>query len=285
MDDIRFGRARVNGIELHYAEAGSPDAPPVFLLHGFPEFWAGWRNQIPALVAAGYRVIAPDQRGYNLSEKPKGIAAYDLDRLAGDVVGLADHFGVEKMKLVGHDWGASVTWWCATTRQDRLEKAAMINAPHPALWLKAMREDKEQRRKSWYVQMFRLPWLPEAIMRSRNYRGLSDGLVQSSRPGTFPETDFAEYRRAWSQPGALTATVNWYRALLKKKMPKDLPWIRIPVLVIWGLEDRFGEKSGAEASLALCENGKSLFVEGATHWVQHEEPALVNAALIDFLKS
>lgn len=160
----------------------------------------------------------------------------------------------------------------------------MINAPHPALRLKGMREDRAQRRKSWYVQMFRLPRLPEFGMRTRNYKGHADGLVQSSRPGTFHESDFAEYRKAWSQPGELTATVNWYRALLRKRMPEILPWIRIPVLVIWGVEDRFGEKSMAEASLALCENGRPLFVEGATHWVQHEEPAPVNAALIDFLR-
>ncbi len=284
MNDIRFGRARVDGVDLHYAEAGAEDAPPVLLLHGFPEFWVSWREQIPALVAAGFRVIAPDQRGYNLSSKPAGVEAYDLDRLADDVIGLADHFGIAKVKLVGHDWGASVAWWLATTKPERLERVAVINAPHPALWLKAMREDKAQKRKSWYVQMFRLPWLPEAAMKARNFRALADTLVQSSRPGTFKSSDLAEYREAWSRPGALTATVNWYRALLRKRMPESLPWIKCPVLMIWGLEDRFGEKSTAEASLALCENGCALFVEGATHWVHHEEPARVNAALIEFLR-
>jgi pimeloyl-ACP methyl ester carboxylesterase len=283
-EDIRFGRARVNGIELHYAEAGRPDAPPVILLHGFPEFWAGWHAQIEALTAAGFRVIAPDQRGYNLSGKPKGVEAYDLDRLAEDVTVLADHLGIEKIKVAGHDWGASVVWWLTTTRPERIERAVMINAPHPALWRKAMREDKAQRRKSWYVQMFRLPWLPEAMMKSRNYRGLSDGLVASSRPGTFNDNIFAAYRAAWAQPGALTGMVNWYRALLKKRMPDALPWIGMPVLVIWGLDDKFGEVSGAEASLALCERGEKLFIEGATHWVHHEEPARVNAALIAFMR-
>lgn len=190
MEPIRFGQARVNGITLHYAEAGPADGPPVVLLHGFPEFWAGWRDQIPALAAAGFRVIAPDQRGYNLSDKPQGVAAYDLDRLVEDVVALADHFDIAKLKLVGHDWGASVAWWLATTRPERLERLAIINAPHPAIWRKAMRDDPVQNKKSWYVQMFRLPWLPEAMMKSRNYRGLSDGLVSSSRPGTFSEDVF-----------------------------------------------------------------------------------------------
>jgi pimeloyl-ACP methyl ester carboxylesterase len=283
-DDVRFGCAEVNGIELHYAEAGHADAPPVILLHGFPEFWAGWKAQIPALVAAGFRVIAPDQRGYNLSGKPKGVDAYDLDRLAEDATALADHLGISKMKIVGHDWGASVVWWLATAKPERVERAVAINAPHPALWRKAMREDKAQRRKSWYVQMFRLPFLPEAMMKSRNYRGLSDGLLSSSRPGTFSDATFAEYRAAWAQPGALTAMVNWYRALLKKRMPAALPWIKMPMLLIWGLDDKFGEVSGAEASLALCECGEKLLIEGATHWVHHEEPARVNAALIAFLR-
>lgn len=283
-DEIRFNRAQINGLDIHYAEAGAADAPPVILLHGFPEFWAGWRAQIPALAAAGFRVIAPDQRGYNLSGKPKGVAAYDLDRLVEDVIGLADHFGLNKVKLVGHDWGASVVWWLATTRPERLDRMVAINAPHPTLWLKAMREDKEQRRKSRYVQMFRLPWLPEAMMRSRNYKGLYDGLVSSSRPGTFTTEGLADYRAAWSRPGALTAMVNWYRALLKKRMPEALPWIEAPALVIWGLDDQFGAVSGAEASLALCEKGQKLFIEGATHWVHHEEPGRVNAALIEFLR-
>lgn len=284
MADIRFTRARVNGLDMHYAEAGAEDAPPVILLHGFPEFWAGWRRQIPALAAAGFRVIAPDQRGYNLTAKPQGVAAYDLDQLAEDVIALGDHLGMGKLKLVGHDWGASVAWWCATVRPERLERIVAINAPHPAIWLRSMREDKAQRRKSRYVQMFRLPWLPEAMMRAWNYKALWDGLVQSSRPGTFGNDDFADYRQAWSRPGALTATVNWYRALLKKPMSQDLPRIGVPVLIVWGTGDKFGEKSGAEASLALCVNGRLRLVEGATHWVHHEEPDLVNMELVGFLR-
>lgn len=283
-EDIRFGHAAVNGVVLHYAEAGPQDGPPVILLHGFPEFWAGWRHQIGALAAAGFRVIAPDQRGYNLSDKPKGVAAYDLDRLVGDVIGLADYFGIARIKLIGHDWGASVAWWLATTRPERLERMAVLNAPHPAIWRKAMREDAEQKKKSRYVQMFRLPWLPEALMRARGWRGLSDGLVASSRPGTFSDDDFADYRLAWSRPRALTAMVNWYRALLKKPMPGSLLRIKMPVLVIWGLDDKFGAVSGVEASLALCDDARRLFIEGATHWVQHEEAERVNAALVAFLR-
>src|SRR5262245_49963647 len=116
------GEADVNGVRLRYVEAGPRDGPPVMLLHGFPEGWAGWRHQIPALVDAGFRVVAPDQRGYNLSAKPAGVAAYDLDLLAGDVLALAEHLDLGPLRVVGHDWGASVAWWTASTQPQRLHK-------------------------------------------------------------------------------------------------------------------------------------------------------------------
>lgn len=280
---IRSSTAMVNGIALHYIEAGPADGIPVVLLHGFPEFWAGWRHQIPALAGAGFRVVAPDQRGYNLSGKPAGVAAYDLDVLAADVVALADHLNLGRFRLVAHDWGATVAWWLATVHPERLDRMAVLNAGHPTLWRQGMRRDPQQRRKSWYVYVMALPWLPEAIMRSRGFRALRQSLVDSSRPGTFTEQDFALYRSAWSQPGALTATINWYRALLRKRMPDTLPSIPVNTLLIWGTEDRFGERSVADASLRLCTRGRAEYIEGATHWVQHEEPRRVNDALLAFL--
>jgi pimeloyl-ACP methyl ester carboxylesterase len=280
---LRHGRATVNGVELHYVEAGPPHGEAVLLLHGFPEYWAAWRQQIPALAAAGYRVVAPDQRGYNLSAKPAGVAAYDLDVLAADVLALADHLGLGHLRLVGHDWGASVAWWIATTHPERLERLAVLNAGHPALWRRGMRRDPAQRRKSWYVYVMALPWLPEAIMRAGDYRALAQSLIDSSRPGTFSDEDLARYRGAWSQPGALTATINWYRALLRKRMPASLPPVAVQTLLIWGLDDRFGEPAIAEASLQLCSRGRADYVAGATHWIQHEEPRRVNDALLAFL--
>jgi pimeloyl-ACP methyl ester carboxylesterase len=281
---FRSAVASVNGIDLHYVEAGPGDGIPLVLLHGFPEFWFGWRHQIPALAEAGFRVLALDQRGYNLSAKPSGVAAYDLDVLAADVVAFAEQMGLDRLAVVGHDWGASVAWWLATTQPRRLLRMAILNAPHPALWKRAMRHNPAQRRKSWYVYVMALPWLPELAMRANRFKALARSLLDSSRPGTFREDDLESYRRAWAQPGALTATLNWYRALLRKRFPETLPRIDVDTLMIWGVEDKFGDRSVAEESMALCSAGRAVFVDGATHWVHHEEPERVNQLLIEFLR-
>jgi pimeloyl-ACP methyl ester carboxylesterase len=129
---LRFSRQPTNGISLHVAEAGSRSDPLVFLLRGFPEFWYAWRGQMRDLAEAGLWIVAPDQRGYNLSDKPIGVSQYDLDRVADDIVGLADHFGRQTFAIVGHDWGASVGWWLATRHRERITRFAALNAPHPA---------------------------------------------------------------------------------------------------------------------------------------------------------
>src|SRR5512145_875022 len=145
-------------IHLHVAQAGSPDGPLVILLHGFPEFWYGWRRQIPALASAGYRLWAPDQRGYNLSDKPDGIAAYNLDDLAADVIGLIDAARQEKAYLVGHDWGAAVAWRVANQYPERLQRLVVMNVPHPAVMAQHVRRSFAQLRKSWYILFFQIPW-------------------------------------------------------------------------------------------------------------------------------
>ncbi len=280
----RFTLRSVNGIALHVAEAGPENGPLVMLLHGFPEFWYGWRRQIPALAAAGYRVIAPDQRGYNLSGKPLGIAAYDLDRLAEDILALARDAGARRFSIVGHDWGATVGWWLVTRYPHRVHRFAALNAPHPGLWRRAMHDDPEQRRKSRYVQAFRLPMLPEFLLRRQNYKALAQALIETKRAGTVSEADLGAYRAAWSKPGALTAMVNWYRALLRKEfLAQDIRRIEPRTLIIWGVEDKFAIPELAERSRRLCENGSLVYVDAATHWVQHDEPERVNALLIDFL--
>ena len=189
------------------------------LLHGFPEFWYGWRHQVDALAGAGYRVVMPDQRGNNKSDRPAGVAAYDLDLVARDIVDLAEGLGARRFRLVGHDWGAAVGWWIASRHPERLERFVALNAPHPAVWKDAMRNHPEQRRKSWYVQAFRVPGLPEFLMRQRNFNALATALRDGKRPEACTDADLAQYRSAWSMPGALTGMVNWYRALLRKPMP------------------------------------------------------------------
>lgn len=275
---------QANGMALHVAEAGPADGPLVILLHGFPEFWFGWRELIEPLAAEGFRVIAPDQRGYNLSAKPKGVAAYRLDLLADDMFALADAVGRKSFSLIGHDWGASVAWWMATRRPGPIERMAILNAPHPAVWLKSMTEDPAQRKRSQYVKMLRTPWLPELMVRAGGYRGLAEAFESSTRPEAFGPGAVAAYQAAWRQPGALTAMLNWYRALFAQDL--SIPpagSISTPTL-IWGDQDAFAEPHLAEASAALCANAKVLHLPAATHWVAHDEPDKVRSAIVGFLK-
>lgn len=281
---MRFSKIAANGIHLHVAEDGLPDNPLVFLLHGFPEFWYGWRNQIGPLAERGFHVVAPDQRGYNLSDKPKGVVSYDLDRLAADVTALADHFGRETFAVVGHDWGASVGWWLAGHSGRRVRRLAALNAPHPAVWREAMRSNPVQKRKSGYVRLFQLPYLPEFLIGLDRFKALRKGFHDSARPEAFSEADLERYRVAWSQPGALTATINYYRALLNKPLLPGVQYrIDCPTLVIWGRQDAYAVPELAESSLKLCNEGRIAYLDQSSHWVQHDEPEKVLALLAGFL--
>lgn len=270
-----------NGVELHVIEAGPASGPLVILLHGFPDFWWGWRHQIEALSAQGFRVVAPDQRGYNLSDKPRGIRAYDLDTLAADVVGLADFYHRDIFCLAGHDWGGIIAWHVASRYPRRVERLAILGAPHPEVFLRFVRRDLRQAFKSTYAAFFQLPWLPEMVLKAGRFALLRRALVSSSRPGTFSTQDLERYLEAWKQPGALTAMLNYYRALGRRRWGRSSR-VELPTLLIWGLRDVFLEPGVARASLKLCDNGQSLFLESAGHWVQLEESETVNAALLRF---
>ena len=267
---------------------GPENGTSVVLLHGFPEFHYGWRRQIPALTAAGFRVIVPDQRGYNLSDKPKGIAAYDVDVLVRDVIGLLDHFGIRKAKLVGHDWGAVMAWTVAIQCPERLEKLAILNVPHPDVMAHFILGDSAQRKKSWYVYFFQLPFA-EWILRHNNFQNLERVLV--GRRGSFTPEDIREYKKAWSQPGALTGMLNWYRAAVRRGLRGSWNLKRIhahpvktPTLMLWGKHDVALSHAMAQPSIKLCERGELVMFDRATHWVQHDAAEEVNEKLIAFLK-
>jgi pimeloyl-ACP methyl ester carboxylesterase len=280
---VRFSRRACNGITLNVAEAGPDDGPLVVLLHGFPEFWFGWRDQIAPLAAAGFHVVLPDQRGYNLSDKPTGVPSYDLDVLADDVVALARHYTQEPFRLVGHDWGAVAAWWAATRHAHALRTLCVLNCPHPTVWRDAMESDPVQRRASRYVRAFALPWLPERLMRSGNYRALV-GAIRGARRAV-GDAEIEEYRKAWRQPGALTAMVNWYRAFLKRKPTPVAPAsIAVPVHIIWGEQDPYALPALARASKALCADATLTMLPDATHWVAHDDPDRVNALLLAALE-
>jgi epoxide hydrolase 4 len=282
---LRFSRYTTNGVTLHCAEAGPEDGRLVILLHGFPEFWYGWRYQIDALARAGYRVVAPDQRGYNKSTKPEGVAAYSIDTLAADVIGLADSLGRTCFALAGHDWGGVVGWWAVSRYPDRIERFAALNAPHPMAGRDAVRNNPVQRKMSRYVGFFRLPWLPEFALRWENFKALTYAFRQSRRPDAFSDADLAKYRAAWSEPRALTAMLNWYRAIAPKQVPAEgPPRITVPVLVIWGVRDAYLVPELAEASAKFCTSASVASIDEATHWVQYDARERVNELLLAFLK-
>jgi pimeloyl-ACP methyl ester carboxylesterase len=282
--DLEHSTIRTNGIRLHVVQAGPKSGVPVLLLHGFPETWRCWIRQLPALVKAGCRVIAPDQRGYNLSDKPAGIRSYCLETLVEDITGLIKALDYEKVNLVGHDFGALVAWRLAIKYPEKLHRLGIINVPHPAVLRRFLQRDLEQMRRSLYALFFQLPWLPEMSMRIANWRGAALAIRRSGKPHAFSDEDIAAYKEAWSQPGAITAMLNWYRAAAR--YPAEITngmRVRMPALILWGAQDFALSRRMARPSLDYCDDGRLIFFPGASHWVQREEPEEVNRHLLEFI--
>ncbi|HXM70520.1 MAG TPA: alpha/beta fold hydrolase, partial [Thermoanaerobaculia bacterium] len=208
--DLREGYAEIGDVRLHYVEAGQ--GPLVVLLHGFPEFWYGWRQQIAPLAAAGFRVVAPDMRGYNLSSRPDGVAAYDTDPLTADIRGLIHERGAETAMLVGHDWGGSIAWATAMNHPEVVDRLAILNAAHPRKLSQGLHHPG-QLRKSWYFFFFDLPELPEAVVHADRWHFFRHFLRDARPAFTAEQTD--RYIEAWSQPGAATAMINYYRSSVR----------------------------------------------------------------------
>lgn len=275
----------VNGLALHVVEAGRAGDPVVVLLHGFPEFWWAWRHQITPLAEAGYHVVVPDLRGYNTSAAPQEVAAYDLDILAADVVGLADAFGAERVHLVGHDWGAVIGWWVAARHPKRLNRVVLMDGPHPDVWGVQALAHPTQALRSTYVALFQLPWLPEATLGGFDFSGLRAMMERSAKPDTFEPGALDRYAQAWAQPGSLTAMLNYYRALRQRPRSVEPARIAPPTLILWAEDDVFLEAHVAQAGLALCDRGELEFVPDASHWLHIEQPARINARIRDWLGS
>ncbi|MGH3179269.1 MAG: alpha/beta fold hydrolase [Streptosporangiaceae bacterium] len=279
--DLREGYAEIGDQRLHYVEAG--EGPLVVLLHGFPEFWYGWRQQIAPLAAAGFRVVAPDTRGYNLSSKPEGVAAYDVGLLADDIKGLIHERGAETAMLVGHDWGGSIAWTLAMNHPEVVDRLAILNAAHPRKLSQGLHHP-DQLRKSWYFFFFALPDLPETVVHANHWHFFRHFLRDARPPFTPEQTD--RYVEAWSQPGASTGMINYYRSSVRqsqKKAEAALRPIKAPTLVIWGERDHYLGPELAEPehddvpSLARVER-----LPDASHWVHHDEAERVTQLLIDF---
>ena len=271
LSGLREGNAEIGDVRLHYVEAG--EGPLVVLLHGFPEFWYGWRQQIQPLAAAGFRVVAPDMRGYNLSSRPDGVAAYDTGQLATDVRGLIHERGAESALLVGHDWGGSVAWATAMNHPEVVDRLAILNAAHPG-----------QLRKSWYFFFLDLPDLPEAVVHADHWHFFRH-FLRDANPAYTPE-EIERYVEAWSQPGAATGMINYYRSSVRtspKRAEAALRPVKAPTLVIWGERDRYLGPELAEPDHDDVPNlDRVERLPDASHWVHHDEAERVNQLLIDF---
>lgn len=270
------------GLCLHAAVAGPADGPLVILLHGFPEFYYSWRRQIPALAAAGFRVVAPDQRGYNLTGK---TPPFDTDTLSQDIVHLMEACGRPRACVAGHDWGAAVAWALAGRFPHRVERLAILNVPHPAVMLRNIFGGNwRQLARSWYIYFFQIPGLPELMLTADRCRGLRAALADTAQPGTFTATDLEQYVAAWSQPGALPAMLGWYRAAARAALTRRplAPARRLPMpaLILWGEQDVALGVELAEQSLAYLENGRLRRFPEATHWVHQDCPGEVTGELL-----
>jgi pimeloyl-ACP methyl ester carboxylesterase len=279
--ELREGYAEVGDVSLHYVEAG--DGPLIVLLHGFPEFWFGWRLQIAPLAASGFRVVAPDLRGYNLSSRPDGVEAYTADQLADDIVGLVRERGAESALLVGHDWGGTVAWTMAMNHPEVVDRLAILNAAHPRRLQQGLHHPS-QLRKSWYFFFFAIPGLPEEVVHARNWHFFQHFLQDAHPPYTDEEIE--RYVEAWSQPGAATGMINYYRASVRqspKQAEAQLRAISAPTLVIWGEDDQYLGPDLAEPDRDDVPNlDRVERLAGASHWVHHDEAERVNQLLIDF---
>ena len=281
--DLRDAFAELGEVRLHYVEVG--DGPLVVLLHGFPEFWFSWRFQLRPLAAAGFRVVAPDMRGYNLSSKPSGVAAYDADRLANDVQQLIHERGAERAFVTGHDWGGAVAWWTAMHHPEVVDRLAILNAPHPRRLLDTMR-DPRQLASIWYMAFFQVPGLPERLARAGNWRWWRSWLAAAASKDALTPRDVERYVEAWAQPGAATATINYYRAALRQTPKRALARLRpllAPTLVICGERDRYMRTELAEPDRADVPNLERVaLLPNASHWVQQDEPEHVLDLLVEF---
>lgn len=272
---VAHSTVRANGIDIHCVEAGR--GPLVVLLHGFPEYWYGWRRQIPALADAGFHVVAPDLRGYNRSGRPSGVCAYRMEALVEDLAGVIESFGGRAV-LVGHDWGGVIAWFAAMHHPGLVRRLVILNAPHPAAFARELRRLSSQWVRSAYAGWFQLPVLPEWLWRAGDFALLRR--VLRSGPAGHGD-DVQRYVEAFTPPGALRAALHYYRAALRCPRP-EVKRVDTPTLIIWGQRDPFlcpALTRGLEPWVP------QLTVERlprATHWLHHEEPDVVSGLIAGF---
>lgn len=281
MNNWRHEYIITNGVRLHYVTQG--EGPLMLMLHGFPEFWYSWRHQIPEF-AKYYKVVALDLRGYNDSDKPKAQSAYTMDELVKDVEGVIKGLGYNKCTLVGHDWGGAIAWNFAYKHPDMLDKLIILNLPHPAKFAEGFR-NPQQLLRSWYVFFFQTPILPELLIQSNDYQPIENMLKgMAVDKSTFSQADIEAYKDAAAKRGALTATINYYRnAFQPKFFNQSLGVLEVPTLMIWGEKDIALGKELTYGTEAYVRDFQIKYIPNCSHWVQQEQPSLVNQYMREFL--
>ncbi|MBB3694517.1 alpha/beta fold hydrolase [Sphingomonas sp. BK580] len=274
-----------NGLTFEVAEAGSGEHLAL-CLHGFPELHYSWRHQMPLLAELGYRVWAPNQRGYGGSSRPSAIADYTMDRIVADAAALFDASGARTLTLIAHDWGGAIAWNFAINKVRPLERLVVMNLPHPACFAAALRH-APQRRRSWYMGAFQLPWLPERVMAlgdaalvRRAFRGMA---VDKTR---FPDAVLDVYAAAARRPGALRAMIDWYRAAARHRDRMRFGnggRVEVPTLMVWGEEDKALGLETLDGTERYVADLTVRRLPGVSHWVQQEAPEAVNAILREWL--
>jgi pimeloyl-ACP methyl ester carboxylesterase len=302
-ENWRHDTVRVNGIDLHYVTVDpdpgdvdhpTGDPPLVVLLHGFPEFWYAWRHQLDPLAEAGYRVVAPDLRGYNHSSRPAGVDSYRPAQLVADVRGLVEALGHAQAAVVGHDWGGAVAWETAIREPDLVRQLVVLNAPHPEAYRRALLRSPEQLYKSWYVFLFQVPWLPERLLAADDYRAVEAMLTDTVAPEAFSKADVERYKDAMARSGSLSGAINYYRAIAREGASRQvrslLPGVeardatvRVPTLVVWGERDRALSTDLLDGLGQWVPDLRIERLPAASHWVQADAPDRVTALLLGFL--
>ncbi|HLO88306.1 MAG TPA: alpha/beta hydrolase [Nostocaceae cyanobacterium] len=274
------GYIDTNGIQLHYVTQG--DGRLMLMLHGFPEFWYSWRYQIPEF-ATDFKVVALDLRGYNESDKPKAQSAYVMSEFIQDVEGVIKGLGYDTCILVGHDWGGAIAWNFAYAHPDMVEKLIILNLPHPAKFAQGL-QTPQQLLRSYYILLFQLPLLPELLLQAADYSLIANAIKgTASNKSAFSSADLDAYKEAAAKSGALTAMLNYYRNFSQQSINTDWPVLEVPTLMIWGEQDTALGKELTYGTQEYVRDFQLKYIPNSGHWVQQEQPELVNQYIRDFI--
>lgn len=271
-----------NRVKLHYVTQG--EGPLMLMLHGFPEFWYSWRHQIPEF-AKDFKVVALDLRGYNDSDKPEDKSAYVMAEFIKDVEGVIKGLGYEKCILVGHDWGGAIAWSFTYAHPEMVERLIVLNLPHPAKFAQGL-STPQQLLRSWYTFFFQLPWLPELLIQLSDYQAIETAFTgMAVDKSTFTKADLDAYKDAAAKRGAVTAMLNYYRNFWQQQLlSSDWSILEVPTLMIWGENDTALGKELTYGTEAYVRDFRIKYIPNCSHWVQQEQPQLVNQYMRDFIE-